>query len=102
MPNYVFKCEKCDHKFELTLLIKDREIPLKKPCPKCKKKKIIRDWGDYASGNGGIMIDSTLSPAKVCGSAWKEVCDRIKNSGQVPKRYHEKLDRSSDFRNSQN
>jgi hypothetical protein len=40
-----------------------------------------------------------MSPAKVNGSAWKEVIDRIKTSGQVPKRFHERLDRSSDFRN---
>lgn len=101
MPNYAYVCEKCNHKFEATLLIKDRENPTKEPCPSCKKKKIIRDWSDYATGNGGIMMDTTLSPSKVCGSAWKEVCDRIKTSGQVPKRFHEKLDRSSDFRNGQ-
>lgn len=101
MPNYAYVCETCDHKFESTLAIKDRDNPIKEPCPCCKKKKIIRDWGDYATGNGGILMDATMSPSKVCGSAWKEVCDRIKTSGQVPKRFHEKLDRSSDFRNGQ-
>jgi putative FmdB family regulatory protein len=101
MPNYAYVCEKCDHKFESSLLIKDRDNPTKEPCPKCKKKKVIRDWSDYGTGNGGIMMDATLSPAKVNGSAWKEVIDRIKTSGQVPKRFHEKLDRSSDFRNGQ-
>ena len=99
MPNYSFVCKGCDHKFEIFLPIKDRENPTKEKCPSCKKKKIVRDWEDYANGNGGVAVDMTLSPSKVCGSAWKEVVDRIKTSGHVPKRYHEKLDRSSDFRN---
>jgi hypothetical protein len=33
-----------------------------------------------------------LTPTKVCGSAWNEVVDRIKNNGMVPKRYHDRLD----------
>jgi hypothetical protein len=39
-------------------------------------------------------MDMTLTPSKVTGSAWKDVIDKIKNNGQVPKRFHDKLDNS--------
>jgi len=96
MPNYSYICENCEYTFEETHLMKDHDLPMKKPCPKCKKKKIQKNWSAQANG---VHSNSTMSPAKVNGSAWKEVIDRIKTSGQVPKRFHERLDRSSDFRN---
>ena len=37
MPNYGFICNKCTHQFDSLLSIDDRDIPLKKKCPKCKK-----------------------------------------------------------------
>jgi putative FmdB family regulatory protein len=91
MPNYSFNCEACDHKFELFLKMSECENPLKEKCPKCKKKKVVRDWADQTNS---IAIDTTLTPSKVNGSAWKEVIDKIKNSGHVPKRYHDKLENS--------
>jgi hypothetical protein len=36
-----------------------------------------------------------LTPKKVVGSQFKDVIDRIKGSGQVPKRFHAKLDASA-------
>ena len=32
MPTYDYKCEKCDHTFEESLKIADREIPTEYPC----------------------------------------------------------------------
>ena len=92
MPNYAFKCEKCDHTFDEMLAYKDREEPTKKPCPSCKKKKIVRDW---QASSPSLAMDTTLTPSKVVGSQFKEVIDKIKSSGQVPKRFHEKLDNSA-------
>jgi hypothetical protein len=40
------------------------------------------------------MADATLTPTKAMGSQFKEVIDKIKSNGQVPKRFHEKLDNS--------
>jgi len=97
MPNYDYICEGCDHIFEETMSIKDRDLPTKKPCPKCNKKKVRKHWGTQANG---VYSDWTNTPSKKQGSAWKEVIDKMKNSGQVPKRFHERLDRSSDFRNA--
>jgi putative FmdB family regulatory protein len=91
MPIYAFRCEKCDYSFDETLFVNDRDTPTKKPCPKCKKKKIVRDWGSEKQSLG---MDSTLTPHKIVGSQFKDVIDKIKFSGQVPKRYHAKLDES--------
>jgi putative FmdB family regulatory protein len=94
MPNYAYKCEKCKHSFDLMLTYEERENPIKKPCPNCKKKKIIRDW---AASAPSLAMDTTLSPSKVVGSQFKEVIDKIKSSGQVPKRFHSKLDASANM-----
>ena len=94
MPNYAFKCEKCKHTFDEMLALSDRDLPTKKPCPKCKKKKIIRDW---QASTPSLAMDATLTPQKVVGSQFKEVIDKIKKSGQVPKRLHAKLDASANM-----
>jgi putative FmdB family regulatory protein len=92
MPNYAFRCEKCDHTFDESLPVNDRDNPTKKPCPSCKKKKVIRDWGSERQSLG---MDATLTPSKVVGSQFKEVIDKIKSGGQVPKRLHDRLDNSA-------
>jgi putative FmdB family regulatory protein len=91
MPNYSFKCDGCDHKFETFLKMSESDTPLKEKCPSCGKKKVKKDWSDQRNSIG---MDMTLTPAKVNGSAWKEVIDKIKNSGHVPKRFHDRLDNS--------
>jgi putative FmdB family regulatory protein len=90
MPNYSFKCEGCKHSFELFLKMSESDQPLKEKCPNCKKKKVIKDWSQQSNS---IAMDTTLTPTKVNGGAWKEVMDKLK--ANVPKRYHDKLDYSS-------
>ena len=70
MPNYSYICLNCDHTFDETHLMKDHDKPMKKPCPKCKKKKIEKNWSLQANA---VAVDSTMSPTKVMGGAWKEV-----------------------------
>jgi|688.fasta_scaffold604681_2 putative FmdB family regulatory protein len=94
MPNYAYKCEKCEHSFDEMLKYEDRDLPTTKPCPSCNKKKIIRDW---AASAPSLAMDATLTPSKVVGSQFKEVIDKIKSSGQVPKRLHGKLDASANM-----
>lgn len=94
MPNYAFKCESCEHTFDEMLNLSDRDAPTKKPCPNCKKKKVLRDW---AASTPSLAMDATLTPSKVVGSQFKEVIDKIKSSGQVPKRFHSKLDSSANM-----
>jgi putative FmdB family regulatory protein len=91
MPNYSFECESCNHQFELFLKMSECDNPLKEKCPCCGKKKIVKNWSQQRNSIG---MDMTLTPSKVNGSAWKEVIDKIKGSGHVPKRYHDRLDNS--------
>lgn len=97
MPNYSYICTNCDHTFDETHMMKDHDLPMKKPCPKCNKKKIQKNWSLQANA---IQLDTTLSPQKVCGGAWNEVMDKIKSNGQVPKRFHERMERATRFRES--
>ena len=92
MPNYPFKCEKCDHKFEEILKMSESDEPTKKPCPKCKKKKVVRDWGEQANS---VAYDTTLTPTKVCGSAWNEVIDRVKE--KAPMHAKGRIEKSRNF-----
>lgn len=43
MPNYTFKCNKCENKFNENLSIKEMEEGVKKiSCPKCKSTDVKR------------------------------------------------------------
>ena len=55
---------------------------------------MLRDW---AAGTPSLAMDATLTPSKVVGSQFKEVIDKIKNSAQVPKRLHAKVDASANM-----
>ena len=48
MPTYDYICDGCGHAFELFQSMTD---PLKKTCPKCKKKKLRR-----LIGTGGAIV----------------------------------------------
>jgi putative FmdB family regulatory protein len=89
MPNYGFKCDGCEHEFEVFLKMADSDKPLKEKCPSCNKKKVKKNW---SSQRNAIGYDLFLTPTKAMGGAWKETIDRIKNSGSVPKRFHDRLD----------
>lgn len=89
MPNYGFKCDGCEHEFEVFLKMSENDKPLKEKCPNCKKKKVRKNWEDQRNA---IAYDMFLTPMKTMGGAWKETIDRIKNNGMVPKRFHDRLD----------
>ena len=38
MPLYEYMCKECDHTFEETKSIEDRNTPCDKPCPGCQKE----------------------------------------------------------------
>jgi len=93
MPTYAFRCENCSHNFDETLTMAENGEPLKKPCPKCKKKKVIRDYG---SEGVAMSLDATLSPNKATGGAWNELMAKIKPG--IPTRFRKNLDAASSRR----
>jgi putative FmdB family regulatory protein len=58
MPTYDYRCDACDHEFELFQSIKDNP---KKKCPKCGKSKLRRLFGTGAAimfkGSGFYITD---------------------------------------------
>jgi putative FmdB family regulatory protein len=46
MPNYEFKCQKCNKKFSLALSLKEREEG-KYKCPKCGGRKSQPIFGNF-------------------------------------------------------
>jgi putative FmdB family regulatory protein len=42
MANYSYFCKACDHEFEASYSMEQRNAPLDKPCPKCKEEKTVR------------------------------------------------------------
>lgn len=46
MPNYEFRCQKCNKKYALTLSIREREEE-KFKCPKCGSRKNLPVFGGF-------------------------------------------------------
>ena len=93
MPTYSFVCEACKHNFEEFLSMANNDKPLKEPCPKCNKKKVLRDYGTEAVG---MAMDTTLSPNKATGGAWNELMAKMKPG--LPQRFRRNLDAASERR----
>jgi putative FmdB family regulatory protein len=93
MPTYSFRCEACDHNFEEFLSMANNQKPIKSPCPKCKKKKIIRD---YNQESVAMALDATLSPNKATGGAWNELMAKMKPT--MPARFRRNLDAATERR----
>lgn len=86
MPNYDYRCSSCGHSWSELFKIDDRDTPLKKPCAKCKKKKIERD----ILGFPGIASDSQLTPDTKTDGQWSKLMDKIKKG--KPKDSQKKLE----------
>jgi putative FmdB family regulatory protein len=84
MPNYDFKCEKCEYQFEEFLPMSKSQAPCKKPCPKCNEKSIHKVYSTAAQG-----VDMT----KTAGSDFKQLTEGMKRG--LPKRFHENLDKAA-------
>lgn len=89
MPNYGFICESCEFKFDRLLKISERDQPLSENCPKCKEKKITKDFSTLVPALGS---DSNLTPDKATGGKWSELMGRMKTG--LSKKYHSKLDKT--------
>lgn len=88
MPQYDFVCNKCKKEWCSFLQIKDRDTPLKEPCPHCSEKNTVeKNWG---GSNFSIASDATLTPNKATGGRWNELMAKMKSG--LPERYRKKLD----------
>lgn len=92
MPIYEYECDECMHQFEDIQSMSNDMVPCGEPCPECGKNGSIRK--SFRTAPTGTS-DSTMTPDKKTGGRWSEMMDRVKNSGQVPKRYHENLDKAT-------
>ena len=75
MPNYNYECDKCGKLWDEIHSIADRDRPISKPCPHCKKRGGVRkSWAECTPGLGA---DWTLTPNKATGGRWNELMAKI-------------------------
>lgn len=73
MPTYDFRCENCNHTFEEFLSMTQSDDPCHKPCPNCKKKKVVKDFS--------LPVQTRLMGTPIKHSnAFKDVISKIKNA----------------------
>jgi putative FmdB family regulatory protein len=86
MPNYDYKCKKCDHIFELQKKIADRDKPLKDPCPACGEKELVRT---FAGGCPGV-VDAFRTGLKKPDQGFRDMLAKVKEAHpahKMPDRY---------------
>jgi putative FmdB family regulatory protein len=70
MPNYDFICKKCNYEFEEYLSFDDDRSKLK--CPKCKSKKVERNFGSVqmgiAKGSGSSSAECNTCSSSSCST----------------------------------
>ncbi len=90
MPNYDYKCEKCEHVFEEFKSMSERDVPTTEPCPACGEMAVTKAIG----GMPAINSDTTLTPDKATGGKWSELMNRMKpKAGSYGRR---QLDRTTE------
>jgi putative FmdB family regulatory protein len=72
MPNYNYKCNKCDHAFEERLMIADRKIPEQSPCPECGATESV-----VQQITAPMICDPVRVGARKMDSGFKEVLQKI-------------------------
>ena len=82
MPLYDYRCSECELDFSEVTSVDTRDSM---KCPECGKKKCVTRNGVYETTMG---VDMNIKP----GGDFSRLMDKIKNNGQVPRRYHEGLD----------
>ena len=91
MPNYDYRCEKCEHWFEEMRSMSEREVPTTEPCPKCGEMAIVKAIG----GMPAINSDTTLTPDKATNGDWSRLMDKMKpKAGSYGRR---QLDRTTEI-----
>ncbi len=81
MPTYEYRCDACDHEFELFQQMSD---PVKRKCPKCGKSKLQRLIGTGSGiifkGGGFYQTDYRSEGYKKSAEAEKKSLEPAKDS----------------------
>ena len=79
MPTYDYRCDACEHEFELFQSISD---PVKRKCPECKKQKLRRLFGTGAAvvfkGSGFYQTDYRSESYKAGAKEAKKLSEKAK------------------------
>ena len=73
MPTYEYYCESCNHKFEKSLKIAERENPEKECCPNCKKNTVKQGFFTPP-----VIADPVTLGVKKPDKGFQEAISRIK------------------------
>ncbi len=84
MPTYEYRCDSCDHQFELFHSIKD---PVRRKCPKCSKLSLKRIIG---TGGGVIFKGSGFYATDYRSDSYKKAADAEKPKPPEKKEKKEK------------
>jgi putative FmdB family regulatory protein len=82
MPKYDFACRNCEKHWEEWLKMKDCEKPERRPCPHCKKKKVV--YRSYTGKAPAMKMDSNFkidSPHNQGG--WQDAVRRMVSAPEV-------------------
>jgi len=65
MPIYEYTCEKCNNKFEIIVMAKDR--PACSACGSVKVKRLMSACGFVSKGGGGETVNRSASASSCTG-----------------------------------
>jgi hypothetical protein len=72
---YTYKCVKCNHEWDCSLPMADRDTPIGQPCVQCKQDGVKR----IISFAPSITSESAMTLQQRAGSGWNDVLTKIKN-----------------------
>ena len=72
---YTYKCEKCDHEWDCSLSMADRDVPIGQPCVQCKEESSVKRIISFAPS---ITSESAMTLQQRAGSGWNDVLTKIK------------------------
>ena len=70
MPTYEYVCEKCKHPFEVLV----RSSSQKVTCPKCKGKKVTKQYTVFGLNLGAEPVKGLSGPLCTCGAGGCAIC----------------------------
>jgi putative FmdB family regulatory protein len=77
MPQYDYRCGSCEHTFEKTLKITDRDNPTLESCPSCGDREVFKTLISAPVYGDALRMGSTV---KDKNGKWTEVLRQVHNS----------------------